>query len=63
MKVERISAFSYKNEGGNPAGVVFSNEMLNDKKMLEIAKEVNYSETAFLVKQDNSFRIRYFFKR
>ena len=60
MKVEKISAFSYKNEGGNPAGVLFSDEMLSEKEMLEIAKEVNYSETAFLVKQDDSFRIRYF---
>ncbi|WP_428026767.1 PhzF family phenazine biosynthesis protein [Arcobacter sp.] len=60
MKVEKISAFSYKNKGGNPAGVVFSDEMLNEKQMLEIAKDVNYSETAFLIKQGNSFRIRYF---
>jgi len=60
MKVEKISAFSYKNEGGNPAGVYFSDEMLSDEEMLNIAKEVNYSETAFLVKQDDSFRIRYF---
>ncbi|WP_428023179.1 PhzF family phenazine biosynthesis protein [Arcobacter sp.] len=60
MKVEKISAFSYKNRGGNPAGVVFSDEMLNKKQMLEIAKDVNYSETAFLIKQGDSFRIRYF---
>jgi len=60
MKVEKISAFSYKNEGGNPAGVYFSDEMLSDEEMLNIAKEVNYSETAFLVKQNDSFRIRYF---
>ena len=60
MKVEKISAFSYKNKGGNPAGVLFSDEMLSDKEMLKIAKEVNYSETAFIVKQGDSFRIRYF---
>lgn len=60
MNVERISAFSYNNEGGNPAGVVFSDEMLSEEKMLLIASEVNYSETAFLVKEEASFRIRYF---
>ena len=60
MKVERIAAFSYKNSGGNPAGVHFSDEMLSEKEMLQIAKEVNYSETAFLVKVGESFRIRYF---
>ncbi|UTJ07265.1 PhzF family phenazine biosynthesis protein [Arcobacter roscoffensis] len=60
MNVEKISAFSYKNKGGNPAGVLFCEEMLTDKQMLEIAKEVNFSETAFLIKENNSFRIRYF---
>lgn len=60
MKVERVSAFAYKNIGGNPAGVLILDEILSEKQMLEIAKEVNYSETAFLLKQDNSFRIRYF---
>jgi PhzF family phenazine biosynthesis protein len=60
MIIEKIAAFSYKNEGGNPAGVLFTNEMLSDKEMLKIAKDVNYSETAFLVKKGDSFRIRYF---
>ncbi|WP_108063317.1 PhzF family phenazine biosynthesis protein [Poseidonibacter lekithochrous] len=60
MKVEKISAFSYKNDGGNPAGVLFMDKMLSDNEMLKIAKEVNYSETAFLLKQGDDFRIRYF---
>lgn len=60
MKVEKVSAFAYENRGGNPAGVLILNEMLSEKQMLEIAKEVNYSETAFLLKQGSSFRIRYF---
>lgn len=60
MVVEKISAFSYKNSGGNPAGVLFTDKMLSDKQMLKIAKEVNYSETAFLVKEGDSFIIRYF---
>lgn len=61
MKVEKVSAFSYENKGGNPAGVVFCDYMPSDDEMLSIAKEVNYSETAFLVKLDNdSFRIKYF---
>lgn len=60
MNIEKIAAFSYKGKGGNPAGVVFTKEMLSDKKMLDIAKKVNYSETAFLIKEKKSFRIRYF---
>ena len=61
MNIHRVSGFSFKNQGGNPAGVVITDEMLSEDKMLEIAKEVNYSETAFLVHKENKdFRIRYF---
>lgn len=60
MKLERVSAFAYENRGGNPAGVLILDEMLSEKQMLEIAKDVNYSETAFLLKQGDFFRIRYF---
>ena len=61
MEVHKIAGFSFEGKGGNPAGVVITSSMLSDEKMLEIAKEVNYSETAFLVpKEDKKFRIRYF---
>lgn len=61
MNIHRVSGFSFENKGGNPAGVVITDKMLSEDKMLEIAKEVNYSETAFLVrKKDKDFRIRYF---
>ena len=60
MNIQKISAFSYNNEGGNPAGVAFYEEMPTKTEMLEIAAEVGYSESAFLVKQDENFRIRYF---
>lgn len=61
MNIHKVSAFSYDKRGGNPAGVLITEKMLSDEKMLEIANEINYSETAFLVKKtDNSFRIRYF---
>lgn len=61
MEVHKIAGFSFEGKGGNPAGVVITLDMLSDEKMLEIAKEVNYSETAFLVpKEDKKFRIRYF---
>jgi len=49
MNILKIAAFSYKGEGGNPAGVVFSDQMPAAEEMLEIAKQVGYSETAFLV--------------
>ncbi len=60
MDALRIAAFSYKNKGGNPAGVVISNEMPTEKEMLETAKQIGYSETAFLKKVDDGWRVRYF---
>ena len=60
MNVLKLAAFSRNGQGGNPAGVVFSDEMPNEEEMLKVAKEVGYSETAFLVKQDDGWRVRYF---
>jgi len=60
MNVLKLAAFSRNGQGGNPAGVAFSDVMPSEDEMLKIAKEVGYSETAFLVKQENSWRVRYF---
>ena len=60
MNILKIAAFSYQGKGGNPAGVVFCDTMPPAEEMLKIAAEVGYSETAFLVKQDAGWRVRYF---
>ncbi|CAG0999105.1 putative isomerase YddE [Anaerolineales bacterium] len=60
MEVLKLAAFSRDGEGGNPAGVAFCDEMPMDQEMLKIAKEIGYSETAFLVKQADGWRVRYF---
>lgn len=60
MDVLRLAAFSHEGEGGNPAGVAFCEEMPADDEMLRIAKDVGYSETAFLVKRADGWRVRYF---
>jgi len=60
MNVLKLAAFSHHGQGGNPAGVAFYEEMPTDEEMLKIAREVGYSETAFLVKQGNDWRVRYF---
>jgi PhzF family phenazine biosynthesis protein len=60
MSILRLAAFSHNGQGGNPAGVAFYDEMPSDAEMLRVAKEVGYSETAFLVKQGNDWRVRYF---
>ena len=60
MNVLKLAAFSQNGQGGNPAGVVFYDAMPSDEEMLMIAKDVGYSETAFLVKQGDNWRVRYF---
>lgn len=60
MNILRIAAFSHHDKGGNPAGVVFCDEMPDEKEMLAIAKQVGYSETAFLTQVNDGWRIRYF---
>ncbi|MCF6299825.1 MAG: PhzF family phenazine biosynthesis protein [Proteobacteria bacterium] len=56
----KIAAFSHNNQGGNPAGVVIGNEMPSENEMLKIAKQVGYSETAFLRPYNDGWKIRYF---
>lgn len=62
MNVLKLAAFSQNGQGGNPAGVAFYDVMPSEAEMLRIAKEVGYSETAFLVKhpQGDGWRVRYF---
>lgn len=60
MEILRIAAFSYNNKGGNPAGVKICSEMPTENEMLKIAKQVGYSETAFLKQINNGWRIRFF---
>lgn len=60
MEILRLAAFSQNGQGGNPAGVAFCDAMPAAEAMMSIAKEVGYSETAFLVKQEDGWRVRYF---
>ncbi|KAG1657122.1 putative isomerase YddE [Nymphon striatum] len=60
MKLNKVAAFSLGNQGGNPAGVAICEDMPKSAEMLKIAKEVGYSETAFLHKHQDGWRVRYF---
>jgi PhzF family phenazine biosynthesis protein len=63
MNVEllRYAAFSTDPAGGNPAGVVLDATGLDEATMQQVAAEVGYSETAFLVPGgDGHFDVRYF---
>lgn len=56
MNIERISAFSNEGMGGNPAGVVLLDTMLEVEKMQNIAAKVGYSETVLLSKKHKIIR-------
>jgi PhzF family phenazine biosynthesis protein len=63
--VLRYSAFTDAGAGGNPAGVVLDARELSDERMLAIAGEVGYSETAFLsprpaVAAGRAYDVKYF---
>ncbi len=62
MEILKLAAFSHNGQGGNPAGVAFYDVMPSEEEMLKIAKDVGYSETAFVVKhpQGDGWRVRYF---
>lgn len=59
MKVVIARAFTNRGIGGNRAGIVF-NESLDEKEMLEIAKQLNFSETVFVEENKSLFSLRYF---
>ncbi|MFD8617267.1 PhzF family phenazine biosynthesis protein [Streptomyces sp. NPDC059513] len=60
--VLRYTAFSADPEGGNPAGVVLDASGLDEERMLAVAAELGYSETAFLTERtgEGAYTIRYF---
>ena len=61
-EIKRYVAFSDDPAGGNPAGVVLDAAGLADDRMLAIAAEVGYSETAFVTGRRGGAvrRVRYF---
>lgn len=62
MKTYIVDSFTDQPFKGNPAGVCLAESPLPEDKMQKIAKELNLSETAFVVPLEKSgtFAIRYF---
>lgn len=59
--IQKLAAFTGKDQGGNPAGVVLLDKFPADQDMLSIAADVGFSETVFAVNEcNNHWRIRYF---
>jgi len=60
QKIYQIDAFSNQTFGGNPAAVCILDSWLSPELMQKIAEENNLAETAFAVKRDELYEIRWF---
>ncbi|OLS38186.1 phenazine biosynthesis protein [Alkalihalophilus pseudofirmus] len=60
MKYFVVDAFAERIFEGNPAGVCVMEEWITDELMQKIAIENNLSETAFAVKEDEAYHLRWF---
>jgi PhzF family phenazine biosynthesis protein len=60
MQTYVVDAFTNKPFFGNPAGVCIMDRDLPDSIMQHIAREINHSETAFLLKKENRYNLRWF---
>lgn len=60
INIQRLSSFSDGDDGGNPAGVLLLNTFPTDSEMQSIAAKIGYSETAFAMRNQDNWRVRYF---
>lgn len=63
LLVKKVDAFTDTPLAGNPAGVVHGADVLSDREMQGLAREMNLSETAFILSPEAAgvdFELRYF---
>ena len=60
MKIYQIDAFAEEVFSGNPAAVMILSNWLEEATMQKIAMENNLAETAFVVKNEDRYDIRWF---
>jgi len=60
IPIARVDAFTDQPFSGNPAAVCLLNSSKEDDWMQRIAREMNLSETAFLLKEEKGFYLRWF---
>jgi len=60
ISIFQVDAFTEKLFGGNPAAVCILDEWPDDGLLQSIAAENNLAETAFIVKNNNGYDIRWF---
>lgn len=60
MKITQVDAFTSRPFTGNPAAVCILDEPAEDWWMQDVAREMNLSETAFLLPHEEGFDLRWF---
>jgi PhzF family phenazine biosynthesis protein len=60
LTIYQVDAFTAKPFAGNPAAVCVLPRPMDDNWMQNVAREMNLSETAFLFRQEDGFRLRWF---
>ena len=60
MRQYIVDAFTDKPFSGNPAAVCVMDRWPSDESMMKLAMENNLSETAFVVKESEGYRLRWF---
>ena len=60
MKQYIVDAFTSEPFAGNPAAVCVMEEWPSDDAMMKLAMENNLSETAFIVKEEEGYHLRWF---
>ncbi|MCB0520820.1 MAG: PhzF family phenazine biosynthesis protein [Lewinellaceae bacterium] len=60
LDIFQVDAFTHQLFSGNPAAVIPLKNWLPDKVLQNIAAENNLSETAYFIKSDDSYHLRWF---
>lgn len=60
LPLYQIDSFTSRPFAGNPAGVVFLDRSRPDDWLKAVAREMNLSETAFLLPENDAWRLRWF---
>lgn len=60
LRITQVDAFTDEPFGGNPAAVCILPEPQPAEWMQAVAREMNLSETAFLVREDGGYNLRWF---
>jgi PhzF family phenazine biosynthesis protein len=60
LPLYQVDAFTSQPFKGNPAAVCLLQESMPDEWMMAVAREMNLSETAFLLPEGSGYRLRWF---